>query len=821
MGYTEFNGYQNGSSGQYTIHLNCTYSSNGSNANTSNVYMTLSFMRSDYSSYWYNETGSAYVEFWCDGQHYKENFNINLNYNAGQWYQIGPGHTFVVPHNNDGTKSCEVRAYAYIGIAPDNVVVDAHTLTLDRIPRYANFTTGVDNRTMTSARIKWSADAHISEGQYYLDGQTTAASITTNGTSGTFTVSGLQPNTSHNVKIRLKRSDSGLWTEKTASFTTLAGASIGSVPAWTLPAAAGSITLNISNPGKGYIRLFFYTNVGGTVSSNVVVKTLSGIISGNTTLSFTEAEVNQFYAKAPNSAAGKYCVYVRTYASQANANNNTSSLSTTQSSWGAFTIVSSDATKPAVSASMLSVYDNNNAYGYFTTPDNTRFVQSLSAVCAKVTAAATAKKSASIPAKAYKITFNGRTESQLDVNSIASFGLAPTAQTYSVTLTVTDSRGFANSVSKNITVYQYFEPSGNITLKRQNDFEAPTTLAFSGTYAVVNNQNTIKSIQYRYGETIAAKDAAAWTDITAKATVAEGKINIPAFSVGNFEINKTYEFEVQMSDDKNTILRNRTLTQGVPILSIGNNGRVGINCLPTDSAAITNSSTRLQVNGAVKAYSFNGMRGIATSTGTASDEYAASSKLTNSLNSSLTKLDNNLKSIGKTLFPVGSIFFTTKNTNPGTFIGGTWVAWGSGRVPVGVNTSDGNFNTPEKTGGASSHSHTVNAHSHSTPSHRHGFTVGWYDWYASAAGITSYASSKGKFQTASDSGVFANSLYGGNISVNGALTNWATTHNPTIYKSDGDTTAVSAGNTGNSSPATNSQSNLQPYITCYMWKRTA
>lgn len=234
MGYTEFNGYQNGSGGQYTIHLNCTYNSNGSNANTSNVYMTLSFMRSDYSSYWYNETGSAYVEFWCDGQHYKENFNINLNYNAGQWYQIGPGHTFVVPHNDNGTKSCEVRAYAYIGIAPDNVVVDAHTLTLDTIPRYANFTTGVDNRTMTSARVKWSADAHISEGQYYLDGSSTAVNITTNATSGSFTVSGLSPNTSHSVRIRLKRKDSGLWTEKTASFTTIAGASISSVPAWTL-----------------------------------------------------------------------------------------------------------------------------------------------------------------------------------------------------------------------------------------------------------------------------------------------------------------------------------------------------------------------------------------------------------------------------------------------------------------------------------------------------------------------------------------------------------------------------------------------------------
>ena len=224
------------------------------------------------------------MEFWCDGQYYKENFNIDLNYNAGQWYQIGPGHTFVVPHNNNGTKSCEVRAYAYIGIAPDNVVVDAHTLTLDTIPRYANFTTGVDNQTMTSARVKWSADAHISEGQYYLDGSSTAVGITTNATSGSFTVSGLSPKTNHSVRIRLKRKDSGLWTEKTASFTTIAGASISSVPKWTLPDTSGNITLNISNPGKGYIRLFFYTDVGGTISSNVVVKTLSGTVSGNTTI---------------------------------------------------------------------------------------------------------------------------------------------------------------------------------------------------------------------------------------------------------------------------------------------------------------------------------------------------------------------------------------------------------------------------------------------------------------------------------------------------------------------------------------------------------
>ena len=816
MGYTEFNGYQNGSSGQYTIHLNCTYTSNGSSANTSNVYMTLSFMRSDYSSYWYNETGSAYVEFWCDGQHYKENFNINLNYNAGQWYQIGPGHTFVVPHNDNGTKSCEVRAYAYIGIAPDNVVVDAHTLTLDTIPRYANFTTGVDNRTMTSARVKWSADAHISEGQYYLDGSSTAVNITTNATSGSFTVSGLSPNTSHSVRIRLKRKDSGLWTEKTASFTTIAGASISSVPAWTLPDTSGNITLNISNPGSGYIRLYFYTDVGGTISSDVVVKTLSGVKSGNTAISFTEAEVNKFFAKTPNTASGKYCVYTRTYANQTNANNNTSPLSTIQSSWNDFIISNNAATRPSVSASLLSVYDNNNAYGYFTTANNTLFVQSLSDIYAKITAAATAKKSASIPSKAYTITFNGTPKSQLNVNDVVSLGQAPAAKTYNVTLTVTDSRGFTSSASKNITVYQYFRPTGNIILEREHGFEAPTSLAFSGTYAVVNNQNTIKYVKYRYGETAAARDTASWTDITEKATISGGKITVPKFSIGSFTINKTYEFQVQIADDNDIVIIPQTLTQGVPILSIGSNGRVGVNCLPTDSVTTNNSSIRLQVDGAVKAYSFNGMRGIATSLATNSDEYAASSKLTNSLN-------NNLANMGKTLFPVGSIFFTTVNKNPGTFIGGTWIAWGSGRVPVGIDTSDSNFNTAEKTGGAKtvnlSHSHTVNSHAHTmghthtVNSHAHLQTMSNQD------GILYYTTNSPYnrvVQYVTKGQAYALTKGDDNALISQDYTSSASpgTGNSSIT------------NTGNSSPGTNSQlssaqSVLQPYITCYMWKRTA
>lgn len=61
------------------------------------------------------------------------------------------------------------------------------------------------------------------------------------------------------------------------------------------------------------------------------------------------------------------------------------------------------------------------------------------------------------------------------------------------------------------------------------------------------------------------------------------------------------------------------------------------------------------------------------------------------------------------IYPVGSIYISVKNTNPGTLFGGTWTAWGSGRVPVGVNASETAFSTVEKTGGSKytqMHTHT-------------------------------------------------------------------------------------------------------------------
>lgn len=165
-------------------------------------------------------------------------------------------------------------------------------------------------------------------------------------------------------------------------------------------------------------------------------------------------------------------------------------------------------------------------------------------------------------------------------------------------------------------------------------------------------------------------------------------------------------------------------------------------------------------------------------------------------------LKDYIKSLVGEMYPVGSIYMSVKNTNPSTYFGGTWVAWGTGRVPVGVNTSDGNFNTVEKTGGTSA----VTLSASQIPSHTHAKGT----LAAASGGSHSHnlQNQKAAWGTNSGNRVLVDATSGYT-----ALTNKATTsagaHGHTI---SGSTAAAGGGG---------SHTNLQPYITCYMWKRTA
>lgn len=139
------------------------------------------------------------------------------------------------------------------------------------------------------------------------------------------------------------------------------------------------------------------------------------------------------------------------------------------------------------------------------------------------------------------------------------------------------------------------------------------------------------------------------------------------------------------------------------------------------------------------------------------------------LEDEISSLKTQIDNIWSVIYPVGSIYMSVSNTNPETIFGGTWVAWGSGKVPVGVDVSDTSFDTVEKTGGEKTHTLTVAE----MPAHTH---AQWdRNWNVTSAGSGSVAANANKAM------------------------------------------ATATGSAGGGA----AHNNLQPYITCYMWKRTA
>jgi len=138
------------------------------------------------------------------------------------------------------------------------------------------------------------------------------------------------------------------------------------------------------------------------------------------------------------------------------------------------------------------------------------------------------------------------------------------------------------------------------------------------------------------------------------------------------------------------------------------------------------------------------------------------------------------------LYPVGSIYTNASvSTNPATLLGfGTWTAFGAGRVMVGFDASNALFDTAEETGGSAdaitvSHTHTATV---TDPGHLHTQTE------YNQPGI-------------------------GNAGGGGARVSAVTANTGTGFANI-TTTVASAGSSG-------TNANYQPYITVYIWKRTA
>lgn len=154
------------------------------------------------------------------------------------------------------------------------------------------------------------------------------------------------------------------------------------------------------------------------------------------------------------------------------------------------------------------------------------------------------------------------------------------------------------------------------------------------------------------------------------------------------------------------------------------------------------------------------------------------------------------------LRPVGSIYQSVVNADPGLLFGGTWQRYGKGRVAVGLNTADTDFSAAGKTGGAK----TVPLTAAQMPAHKHTLTL-------SAATLPSAGSHTHNIPTTTlgltegdrdYAPISGGSRVSGYVEANAA-------HTHTV------TPSGTVGSTGSGGAHTN----LMPYFAVYAWKRVA
>lgn len=336
-------------------------------------------------------------------------------------------------------------------------------------------------------------------------------------------------------------------------------------------------------------------------------------------------------------------------------------------------------------------------------------------------------------------------------------GVLNNSGTVTFTGVVTDSRGRTATKTANISVVDYSSPKiTDFLVQRCN---SGGTLTDEGTYVKVTPKWSYSSVSSKntFSAKVDYKTKAATTWSTATTVTTSGSSYI--IGGGGISANTSYDIRLTIQDAFETVTKTITIPTAKTTLDFrnGGNGIAVGKVAESDGFEVDwNSKFNKQVD----------VEGTANLKGAVN----VSSK-------------TNLKLGGVSLidmfYPVGSIYMSTSSTNPSSFMGGTWVAWGSGRVPVGVDTNDTDFNTANKTGGEKTQ-----------------------ELRAMIGAINGNPGALGYNPTGAVGGIGYTNNYGIAGTRPGNVT--SINHSTLVRRADG-----------------NNARTLQPYITCYMFRRTA
>lgn len=247
-------------------------------------------------------------------------------------------------------------------------------------------------------------------------------------------------------------------------------------------------------------------------------------------------------------------------------------------------------------------------------------------------------------------TTNGDTKSTISSRSVDGTSFSGTEVTLNkaskkdFNVTVTNSRGFSTTTTISAgSLVNYFSPNMNADFYRVDQTSSNVKLTYSGSFFNQSFGSVVNTLTLKWYWR--KSTSSSWTtggEITP--TLSGNNISSATIDCGDtFDYQTNYRFKLEVLDKLSNGNREMDVTAGIPNFSFGE------------------------------------------------DWFQHHTKLYDSSNNEILS--------AKKIFPVGSIFITVTNTNPQTFLGGTWVAFGQGRTLVGVDTSQSEFNTVQKTGG--------------------------------------------------------------------------------------------------------------------------
>lgn len=526
--------------GDLYVRIYGRYNSYSSENGTVNVTTTLSLYLSNGTMY---SNGCTYA---IDGQ----SASGNLNMSAGEIGLVSS--TFNVSTNVDGSSKGYTSNASYdIYGRSGNFSVSYDTPT---VPRYTTANQSLSSRTETTIKINWSAKDTVDYVWYSKDNGTNWIAVGSfNATSGNYTIGGLNPNITYNIKTRVRKKDNQLTSDTSAL----------QVTTYDYPhiTVIGTAKLVIGNSQK--LTLYNPLNRNVTIRMNKDnadgQQLYSGTITGTSVL-FTP-NATTLYNSIPNSVISD-CVYSCVYGSS------------TRSTGVNHYIVNEEDCKPVFND---FIYEDVAEDIISLTGNNQLLVNSYSKckITIPVADKAVAKNGSSI--KRYVVGW-GNSQAAITYSSTNDVSAIINNSTGNqLTVTVYDSRDLYTTKTITVPIINYIKAIINeVTTQRKNGVSIETYLSFkasiwNGNWSNTDDDNYVNQLKYVGYRVHNGSNWTSYFDVTdnvkeVMSSFSSGNSTSISVSInaklpihangtnGGFEFGKQYTIQLLIKDGNSTVV---------------------------------------------------------------------------------------------------------------------------------------------------------------------------------------------------------------------------------------------------------------------------